>query len=317
MNTSDPIGAAKDRFRKAYRENRLGHAHIVVGSPVAEAKEFTSFVLSLLFDAQGPDDPIAHRIAQGAHPDIFRVKPQSKSRSILIDEIRALNQLLRQTALENGWKVAIINYADRLNDQASNALLKSLEEPPEKTLILLVTQSPQELLPTVRSRCQWIFLGNNELESTFEWYEDLINLLRNQSSQYMLECVSFAEQLRDFLSAIQKDIENETTRAEDEDDKQLAARIQSLVIEQRTAAMKVILHWNRDVYFSTLGVEDDDLYHYPKERDVTARQAASLTPTTALRQIAKTEEMVRRLGRNMPPLLVFDARYVADCLSNR
>ena len=81
------------------------------------------------------------------------VRPRMKSRRIGVDEIRNLEQTLHLAAPGGACKVGVITEADRMNDQAANAFLKTLEEPPKNTLLLLLTANPQRLLPTILSRC--------------------------------------------------------------------------------------------------------------------------------------------------------------------
>lgn len=106
-----------------------------------------------------PSDPIARRIASGSHGDIFtlrrglndRGKPRSE---ITVDEARGLVSFFNLKASEGGWRVAIIDAVDDLNRNAANAILKTLEEPPPKTVLLLVCHAPGATLPTIRSRCR-------------------------------------------------------------------------------------------------------------------------------------------------------------------
>jgi DNA polymerase-3 subunit delta' len=86
------------------------------------------------------------------HPDCFELRPGKKSRVITVDETRDLIRTLYQTSREGGAKVAIINEADRFRTEAANAFLKTLEEPPAHTTLLLLTTRPYALLPTIRSR---------------------------------------------------------------------------------------------------------------------------------------------------------------------
>jgi DNA polymerase III subunit delta' len=81
------------------------------------------------------------------------VRPKMKSRRIGVEEIRNLEQTLHLAAPGGACKVGVITEADRMNDQAANAFLKTLEEPPQNTLLLLLTANPQRLLPTILSRC--------------------------------------------------------------------------------------------------------------------------------------------------------------------
>jgi len=106
-----------------------------------------------------PTDPVARRIASGAHGDIFtlrrglndRGKPRSE---ITIDEARGLVTFFNLKPAEGGWRVAIIDAVDDLNRNAANAILKTLEEPPPKTVLLLLCHAPGATLATIRSRCR-------------------------------------------------------------------------------------------------------------------------------------------------------------------
>lgn len=117
--------------------------------------------------------PVSLRMTSGAHPDFMMLDDQpdpsveGKGRpSILVDDIRKINKFLRMTASgANGWRVVIIGGAERMNVAAQNALLKILEEPPPRAVLILTTHQPGALLPTIRSRVHLIdfaFLGDND-----------------------------------------------------------------------------------------------------------------------------------------------------------
>lgn len=90
----------------------------------------------------------------GTHPDRLLVEPEEEGKAIRIDAIRQLADFMGQTAQQGGRKVVILHPAEAMNLNAANALLKSLEEPTAETYLLLVTDQPSRLLPTIRSRCQ-------------------------------------------------------------------------------------------------------------------------------------------------------------------
>ena len=138
------LPVALDYLRRAQAANRLGHAYLLIGGEGA-------FSLAR---------QVAAAVVQGhagdvlAHPDVHLVEPESKSRRIVIEQMRDLEQALRLRASSTGGrKVGIIREADRLVVQASNAFLKTLEEPPAQSLLLLVTALPQSLPETILSRC--------------------------------------------------------------------------------------------------------------------------------------------------------------------
>jgi DNA polymerase-3 subunit delta' len=92
--------------------------------------------------------------AAGNHPDFIPVKPADGGKPIRVDQIRQLNEFLGYTSKFGGYKIALIAPADALNSNAANSLLKTLEEPPPRCVLILVTASPSRLPGTVRSRCQ-------------------------------------------------------------------------------------------------------------------------------------------------------------------
>ncbi|MEK9671479.1 MAG: DNA polymerase III subunit delta' [Rhodospirillaceae bacterium] len=110
------------------------------------------------------DDPAFHRITAGAHADLTtierRVDPKTGKRAnhIAVDDVREIQSFLHHTAGEGGWRVVIVDSACEMNRNAANALLKALEEPPVRTLMLLVCHNPGGILPTIRSRCRKMVL---------------------------------------------------------------------------------------------------------------------------------------------------------------
>jgi DNA polymerase-3 subunit delta' len=106
------------------------------------------------------------------HPDLFHLRPTGKMRIISVDNTRDLISELNRSSNQGGAKVAIIHEADRMRKQAANAFLKTLEEPPPGTYVLLVTTRPYATLVTIRSRCLQVRLpsGNQEIENP-NWIE--------------------------------------------------------------------------------------------------------------------------------------------------
>lgn len=106
------------------------------------------------------DDPVFRRVASGAHGDFMLLTPemdekkQTEKSEINAAQARAIPEFLSKTPAESQWRVVLIDSADALNEHAANALLKPIEEPPAKTLVILVAHNPGRLLPTIRSRCR-------------------------------------------------------------------------------------------------------------------------------------------------------------------
>lgn len=111
-----------------------------------------------------PNDAAAVQVAAGSHPGLLVLKrgvnPETgKLMTVLgVNEMGRLNSFFGMTSGAGGWRVVIVDTADDMNDNAANALLKLLEEPPSRAMLLLLTNTPGRLLPTIRSRCQRLTL---------------------------------------------------------------------------------------------------------------------------------------------------------------
>jgi DNA polymerase III subunit delta' len=116
-----------------------------------------------------PEHPAARQMAAGAHPDLIAVERQVSERTkalssvIRVDQIHDVVRFFRLTPGSGGWRVAIVDGADLMNPQAANAILKILEEPPTRAVLLLVAHAPNRVLPTIRSRCRKLSLHPLEI----------------------------------------------------------------------------------------------------------------------------------------------------------
>lgn len=166
-----------DLLAAAYRAGKLPHALLLAG-PRGIGKATLAFHLAhhLLkypnhadaparFDVPDPASPLFRQIAMEAHPAILHLtrplneKTKAFKTVLTVDEIRRVNRFLSMTSHDGGYRIAIVDPADDMNTNAANALLKNLEEPPARTVFILIVHSPGSLLPTIRSRCQTIRLA--------------------------------------------------------------------------------------------------------------------------------------------------------------
>jgi DNA polymerase-3 subunit delta' len=160
--------AAETQILEAMRGGRMHHAWLMTGPPgVGKATLAYRFARRRLAGIQpgdtlavDPDSPVFRRIAIGSHADLLTVEREwddKKSRlrgEIVVDDVRAVSAFLRLTPAEGGWRVVVVDGAEHMNRNASNALLKMLEEPPPRAVLLLTCAAPGRLLPTIRSRCR-------------------------------------------------------------------------------------------------------------------------------------------------------------------
>ena len=139
--------AAFSYLERAHQQQRLAHAYLISGNAGTGKRQLASRVANLVNGTTSED------IFAAGSAGIFVAEPESKSRRIVIDQIRMLEHSLQMRAADGRRKVAIVAEADRLQPQAANAFLKTLEEPPNDSLLLLLSTLPEALPDTIRSRC--------------------------------------------------------------------------------------------------------------------------------------------------------------------
>ena len=171
---------AERELIEATGSGRLAHAWLLTGprgiGKATLAYRFARYLLSAaggidLFGNESanslyvaPDSDVFRRLATGSHGEVMTIErsPDPKTRklrnAIVVGDIRRLQGFFGLTASEGGWRIAIIDSADEMNRNAANALLKILEEPPKRGILLLTAHAPGRLAPTIRSRCRRIAL---------------------------------------------------------------------------------------------------------------------------------------------------------------
>src|SRR6185312_10127358 len=170
-------------FLEALERGRLHHAWLLVGPEGVGKATFAYRAARRLLGARpepgygllgaDPDDPVFRQVAGRAHPDLMvleRDDPDAKARkSIPVDEARALPEFFAKSPGRAAYRVAIIDSADDLNANAANAVLKTLEEPPARGVLLLVSHRPGSLLPTIRSRCRRLVFSAPPADDAARW----------------------------------------------------------------------------------------------------------------------------------------------------
>jgi DNA polymerase-3 subunit delta' len=164
------------RLRGAHAAGRLPHALLIHEAPGAGGEWLAGWVARLVLCPHTAEAPCGHctscqRAARGQHPDLTVVQPLETSTQIRIEQVRELGGELALTAHQGGYKVGILTPADSMNRFAANALLKTLEEPPRSTLLILVASQPSRLPPTILSRCQRVRVRAPERAQAIAWLE--------------------------------------------------------------------------------------------------------------------------------------------------
>lgn len=163
------------RLQEQIREDRLPHAILLQGLAGSGRKHFTDALCAHLICESAQQKPCGScsqclLYRSGNYPDLLVVEPAEDSRYIKIDQIRQALEFTRQTANQLGAiKLLVLRPAEAINLAAANSLLKTLEEPPGKILIVLVAEPGKTLLPTIRSRCQVVALNSASETQAIDW----------------------------------------------------------------------------------------------------------------------------------------------------
>ncbi len=172
-----------DKFTTARSQDHLPHALLLVGADGTGKLDFAKKIAtSLLCTA-----PVNNKACQNcqscktyhanANPDFMQIELLEDKQQISVDQIRQLSEFINYTRSFQGYRVIMINPIERMNQNAANSLLKSLEEPADNTVIILVATNLGKILPTIKSRCQLLTLTTPEKNQALSW-------LKSQSRAY-------------------------------------------------------------------------------------------------------------------------------------
>lgn len=169
-------GGALDRIGAALLGERMPHAILLHGPQGVGKERFAAALAAALFcKDRGPSLTACGACAEcalsraGSHPDLYWLRPLEDKKSISVDQVREACEQLGMTSMRRGYRTAIVAPAQAMTVNAQNALLKTLEEPAPRTLLVLVTARPSELLATLRSRCQRVEIARPPADDALEW----------------------------------------------------------------------------------------------------------------------------------------------------
>ncbi len=170
---------AAAQLRQAWAANRLPHAMLLQGAEGVGKRAFAAWAAcAVLCEApnKGELDCCGNCAScllfkAGSHPDVLWVAPEEEKQQISVDQVRAATERLAKTSYRQGYKIAIVEPAHLMTPNAANSLLKTLEEPTARTLLVLITSQPSALLPTVRSRCQKLTIARPSREAAKAWLQ--------------------------------------------------------------------------------------------------------------------------------------------------
>jgi len=319
-------------LQRSLERNRLAHGYLFAGNALQELEDMAGTLaktVNCLAPTKRAGNGLAldscdqcdscRRIDSYNHPDVLWIRPEMKSRVISIEQIRELMQManLKPTVAE--FKVGIIVAADRLTSQAANAFLKTLEEPPAKSILILLTTEPQRILETILSRCLRLgFAGDGRRfdagqvawvaafsEAAAAGKEGLLGHYRllGLISKKLAEQKEAIEAALTARSPLERyDDLDPKTREKMEDE--LAAAIEAEYRRQRAELIGALQWWLRDVWLHTLAA-DGGLLTFPdlaSSREVAGR----ISSIAALSNLEETDRLQRQLHSNVQEALALE-----------
>lgn len=293
-------------LRNAHANQRLAHAYLISG-PVGSGKRRLATRLTGLLVGENAE-PLQHS-------DVHTIEPESKSRRILTEQIRDLEHALHMRSFFGGRKVGIIFDADRLQPNAANAFLKTLEEPPAQSHLLLVSAQADQLLETITSRCLEVPLRSTETPERSTLQQRLVAMLRDSSDRPDANVPGAFGLAREFLqclgaarAAIQEQADADFKAEElhykqtsdarawlDSREDYFKAAVEARYQAERAVLLETLEQWWADVLRQQHGATAVD---FPEFAAHTTALAGRFTTVQLLRKNAALEQLRENLSRS-------------------
>lgn len=321
-------------LQRSMERQRLAHAYLFTGDNLDEL-EAVARTLAKTLNCQQPrrktadESPLdscdeclsCRKIGDGLHPDVHWIRPESKSRVIIIEQMRDLMAEMHLKPTEAPFKVAVIVAADRLNAPAANAFLKTLEEPPPRSILVLLSTEPQRILETILSRCLRLnFAGGGGLRldaAQTAWLGGFSDAVASQQhgllNRYRL-LGTLLSRLGQMKTEIEKVLSARSPleRYDDADpklrekwDDELSAAIEAEYRRQRADLLSGLQWWFRDIWLQTLPVPGD-LLSFPGLQPGTEAVAKRISPREATDNLQVLEQTQRLLHTNVQEALALE-----------
>lgn len=320
-------------LQRSLERGRLAHAYLFTGHQLTDLATLAR-TLAKTLNCQAPvrrapggpavdccDECSSCRKIDGDnHADVHWARPESKSRVITIDQMRGLMHEIHLKPNEAEYKVAVVEAADRLNAQAANAFLKTLEEPPAKSILILLTTEPQRMLETILSRCLRLNFagdgGRRLAPAQMEWLRSFGELAAAEQKSLMGRYRLLGALLKK-LGEVKEEIEKALAarspleRYDDVDPKlrekweeELTAAIEAEYRLQRADLLGTLQWWLRDVWLGTLSL-DGGLLNFP-ELASAGQVAKRLSAKQAMENLRVLERTQRLLHSNVQEALALE-----------
>lgn len=320
-------------LQRSLERGRLAHGYLFSGSELDDL-EGLARQLAKTLNCQQPPRMGANGVALeccdaclscqkidgGNHADVHWVRPESKSRIISVEQMRDLMQQINLKPTEAEWKLAVVVGADRLNMQSANAFLKTLEEPPSRSVIILATTEPERVLETIESRCLRLNFGGHGTKrfdaAQVEWLRQFAGLIATEEGSLLaryrmlgmlLEQLAVVREVIDQTLKARSPLEKYPDADKDLQEKwedELKAAVESEYRRLRNDWLGLVQWWLRDVWLLTLGAGGELLSF--AELEATRTVAARVKSTDALANLRAIEQTQRLLHTNVQEALALE-----------
>ena len=313
----------------AFQRERLAHAFLITGANPNLREDLASKVIGLVRGENVQASAAAPELETRESGLTRIVRPKSKSRVIKVENMRELERSFYQASGSGNWKVGVVVESDRMNEAAANAFLKTLEEPPEDSLLLFLSGQPGRLLPTILSRCvridlipdtggadanlpNWVRETTAEIARCFpDGFGKVSNALQARSvfsevlAQRKDELSSrYASDLKDEQTRYKKVVEGDYLK---ERENYYKALLESDYLRERNLLLDGILLWFADVVRLASGTDRLDL---PELESLTRLAADSTDLSILLQRSGALDALRQRLETNAMEALALDVGFL-------
>jgi DNA polymerase III subunit delta' len=324
---------AYEHVARAHEHGRLAHALLISGQRGA-GKEALAAKISWLLQGkheQGSDlfgDPVVSEplpLDEQQCDNVQVIRPEKKSRVISVNHIREVENRLHLAVGKGTWKIVVIVDCDRMNANAQNAFLKTLEEPPNHTLLMLITAQPQALLPTILSRCvQLPLMGRTDYRAGGG--DDLIltmNRVAAASFGTPWGALTIKSAFTEVLDRRKKEIDNEEDLLYSSEKKQYSqttdgvwlrereefheAAKRSAYLGERSRLFDVMMAWMADALRCKSGAPCED---FPEVESLVAKLSDTVTTTSLLQRVEALEDLRATLNTNASEQLALECGFL-------
>lgn len=324
-------------LQRSLDRGRLAHAYLFSGSEAEELEGAAASLAKVLncaapvrsqsgaaIDSCDKCDSCV-RVDSNNHPDVQWLRAESKLRIISIDQIRDLLQTVNLKSTFGGFKVAILAAADRLNVQAANAFLKTLEEPPAKTVFILLTSDVSRILETILSRCLRLnFAGDHAVKlapDEEEWLARFVSEAAREKAG-LFGRYRLLDAVLGRLSGLKEKVQEVLTessplsRADEVDpslrkrwEDELDASIEAEYRRKRTEALGIVHWWLRDVWLLAAHSAEDYLT-FPGLAQNSKMVAARLKDSEAMENLHVIDRTQQILHTNAQEALALEVSFL-------